>query len=175
MHNFKDDENLIDLSEHLLNIKSLEKICSLDELLNIVEFYLRNKKINKFILNFTSVNAMEILRFGITRKNFEEKMILIFGFICENSNVEYTLINSIHEFLEEFKSILFYRKFVDCNTDLSDESVDSNYNSNISDENFLTIKKLYLNLSNKIYLDEAFVNFLENYLRLSTSLNTLQI
>jgi len=175
MKTFRDNENLIDLAEHILNHKSLEKICSLDDMLSFIEFYLANKKINKFIVNFISLNAMEILRIGITRKNFEEKFILILGFICENSNVDKNLIYAVYEFFEEVKSILFHGMFLDCKTDKSDINSDSHFNSNISNEVFCTIKNFYLNMSNKIYHDPAFLNYLNNYINLSTCLNSIKI
>ncbi len=175
MKNFNDNQNLIDLAEHILNYKTLEKICFLEELLSLMGFYLENKKINKFIINFLSVNSLEILRMGITKKNFEEKMILIFGFICENSNIDVIPMKAVYEFFEEFKSILFHGKFLDCSTDNTDENSQLFFNANISNEAFSTIKKFYLNIRNKIYLDPAFVNYLNNYLHLSTCLNSISL
>lgn len=175
MSQYPDDENLIDLSEHVLNIKCLEKICLLDDLLNIMEFYIVNKKINKFALNFICVNAMEILRMGVTRRIFEEKIIFIFGFICENSNVQAHPMAAIYEFFEEFKSKLFHGRFIDSVNDFSDITGSTYYNANISDEAFDTIKTFYKNLSNKIYVDEGFLNYLNNYLHLSNCLTNLQI
>lgn len=175
MKNFKEDENLIDLAEHILNYKTLENICCLNDMLNLIGFYLDNKKTNKFLVNFISVNAMELLRIGLTRKTFEEKFILVFGFICENSNVDLQPIKSVFEFFEEVKSILFHGRFLDCSTDNADPDAQTLFSSNISNEAFLAVKKFYLNMSNKVYLDAAFVNYLNNYLHLSVCLNSINI
>ncbi len=172
---FQDDDDLRDIIEHVFIIKSKEQICNLDNLLKLIEIYLSNFKVNSYLVNFICVNAMENLRLGITKKEFETKMLLLFGFICENCYLIKEKNDSIFEFLEEFKSILFHKKFLKSDIQIDEEYSNTHYFDNISTEAFNSIRKFYSNISNKIYMDESFLNYLYNYLHLTNNLNTLNL
>lgn len=166
IENFKKDNQVQNICEYVLNLKLEEDFCPLMTLIEISNFYLNSQMMNKSILHFIAFNLMENLRSGVTIKTFQSKVLPLYDLIASFS---YLLENSetLNEFYEEFKSCIFYNRYLNS---VEEETNDYLNFESISNSTLIKIKSIHLKLLGHKYFDQAFDNYLERSINLNKNL-----
>jgi hypothetical protein len=160
---YKDDCIMINLCEVILHLKLKHHICPVNILMDIVGIYLNHLHINKNILHFIAFNCIEHLSNTVTKYSFEKDFVLIFGLICNFSQL---VPNSetISEFFEEFKSTLFHNRFLN----LFEKDMGT-----LSNRSLVEIRNFHDALKDTNYFDKSFAKFVDNTINLSSQIVTI--